>query len=513
MKTLFRLLLLGAILIFLSVHEMLAQTPAAGQPVASAAPLALSLPQAVDYALKHKSTLQAARLEEQISDAKIQQVKAQGLPQINAQATVTDNYKLQKSLTDFGAFTAGQGVLSGATLTPDQITRVQNGETVTLTPTYTPAPATGPQPLAFGLQWQGNAAFSGSQQLFDGSYLLGLKAAKVYKQLSVKQTQQSETEVVEQVQKAYYSTLVAGERIQLLDRNLERLRTLLGQTEQQFKTGVVEKLDVQRLQVQLNNLTVERQNAQRLIEVSVALLKFQMGLDQRQPVQLTDKLDEAVLADARQQLQQNSEEFNYGNRIEYAVLQTQRDLAALDVRNQRAGYLPKLSLVGQYGWVGSDKSLGGLTEFRGPGARSELGFANQNWFNFGNVGLQLQVPVFDGFRRRHLVQQAKLTVEQTTKQATTLQQSIDLERTQTRTTLQNGLDLLTTQQANLDLATEVARVAKIKFQSGVGSNVELITAETDLRQAQTNYYAALYDALVAKVEFQRANGSLYQPQR
>ena len=84
---------------------------------------------------------------------------------------------------------------------------------------------------------------------------------------------------------------------------------------------------------------------------------------------------------------------------------------------------------------------------------------------------------------------------------------------QARTTLQNGLDLLSTQQANLDLATEVARVAKVKFQSGVGSNVELITAETDLREAQTNYYAALYDALVAKVEFQRANGSLYQPQR
>jgi outer membrane protein len=515
MKRFFYLLLLGVVLPYLNSPELLAQMTTTGQPLASTSPLSLSLQQAVDYAIKHKSTLQEARVEEQISDAKIKQVKAQGLPQINAQATITDNYKLQKSLTDFSALGGGStSTLNGVTLSPADVASASAGNPVTLTPTYTTTPtvSAGPQPFGFGQRYAGNAAFSASQQLFDGSYLLGLKAAKVYKQLAVKQTQQSEIEVVEQVQKAYYSTLVAGERIKLLDRNVERLRTLLSQTEIQFRTGVVEKLDVQRLQVQLNNLTVDRQNAQRLIEVSAALLKFQMGLDQRQEVQLTDALNAAVLADARQLLQA-SQEPNYGNRIEYSLLQTQRDLAALDVRNQRAAYLPKLSLVAQYGWSGGDAKLGGLTEFRGPSSRSDVGYANQNWFGFGNVGLQLSVPIFDGFRRKSLVQQAKLTVDKTNHSVTTLQQSIDLELAQSRATLQNDLGRLSTQQANLDLATEVARVAKIKFQSGVGSNVELITAETDLREAQTNYYAALYDALVAKVDFQKSNGTLYQPQR
>jgi len=510
MKNSLRLLLLVAVLSYLSLHKLLAQTPATGQPIATNTPLALSLPQAVEYALKNKSTLQSTRIDQQLAESRIGQIKSQGLPQLNIASTLTDNFKLQRSLVDFGAFAGPQ--LQGATLTNTDIANAQAGQPVTLQPAYKEAVATPPQPLAFGLQYQGNASASASQQLFNGSYLLGLKAAKVYQQLSVKQTTQSEIDVVEQVSKAYYSTLVARQRLGLLSRNVERLDTLLYQTQKTFEAGFVEKLDVQRLQVQLNNLVIEQQNAQRLIELSVALLKFQMGLDQRQPVELTDALDTAVLDAERlkQSLVAQQSNFSYQNRIEYSVLETQRDLAALDVRNQLASYLPTLNLIGAYGFIGSSNQLGTLMKFRGPGSQdAATGFANQNWFGFGNVGLQLQIPVFDGFRKKYLVQSARLTLEQVNTGFTTLQQSIDLQRTQSQTTLQNDLDVLANQKANLELATEVARVAKIKFQEGVGSNVELITAETDLRQAQTNYYSSLYDALVAKVDYDKASGTLY----
>jgi outer membrane protein len=515
MKTIFRGLLPGVALALLGQLPVLAQTPATGQSPASSTPLALSLSQALNYAIDHKSTLKAARIDQEIATAKIKQSRAQGLPQISGQASLTDNYILQKSLADFSAFSSGAGAstLNPFTLTPAQLAQLNAGTPVSLVPTYTTVevPKTGPQALSFTLPWAGSGSISASQTLFDGSYFVGLKAAKVYQQLSVRQTGQSEIDVVEQVSKAYYSTLVASERLKLLDRNVERLTTLLKQTTRQFEVGVVEKLDVQRLQVQLNNLLVQRQNTQRLIGVSQALLRFQMGLDQQQPVRLTDSLNTAVLETARMQVQQPLQAFNYHDRIEYQVLETQRDLYGLDVRNQRSAYLPKLSLTGSYGVGGSDKTLSGLMAFRGPNSRNEAGFANQNWFSYGSVGLQLAVPIFDGFRRQSLVQQAKLTVEKTNQNLTTLQQNIDLERAQSQTSLQNDLELLTTQRANLGLATEVARVAKVKFQAGVGTNVELITAETDLREAQTNYYAALYDALVAKVDFERANGTLYQP--
>ncbi|UOG75395.1 TolC family protein [Hymenobacter tibetensis] len=514
MRTRFRILLVAAGAGLLSLQPALAQTPATGQPVASSAPMSLTLQQAIDYALQNKSTLQSQRINEQVARARIGEIKATGLPQINANAALTDNFKLQRSLVDFGAFAGGPGTLDGARLTPQQLASVNAGQEVVLAPAYTPVESAGPQPLAFGLRFAGNTSASASQQLFNGSYLLGLKAAKVYEQLSVKQTVQTEIEVVEQVSKAYYSTLVARERLTLLNRNVQRLDTLLFQTQQTFKQGFVEKLDVDRLQVQVNNLKIEAQNAQRLIDLSLALLKFQMGLDQRQGVELTGALDAAVLDAERDKLKSAGSEFDYNNRIEYSVLETQRDLAVLDIRNRRAGYLPTLNLTAAYGFLGSAPKLGELLEFRGPNSTylspSGRPILNQNWFGFGNVGLALNIPIFDGFRKRYSIQQGRLALEQVNKGFTTLQQSIDLERRQGETTLQNSLDVLANQKANLDLATDVARVAKIKFQEGVGSNLEVITAETDLRQAQTNYYSSLYDALVAKVDFDKAAGTLYQ---
>jgi outer membrane protein len=482
-----------------------AQTPATGKPVATSSPLNMSLKQAVDYALQNKSTLQAQRLNEEIAKAKVGEIRAIGLPQVNASAGITDNIKLQKSLVDFGAF--GGPRLDGTTLTQAQLAQVANGETVTLEPSYSPAPVTGPTPIAFGLRWQGNAGVQVSQLLFDGSYLIGLKAAKVYEQLAVKQTLQAEIDVVENVTKAYYGVLVNRDRLDLLARNVSRLDTIYRQTLATYKEGFVEKIDADRLQVQLTNLKVEQQKAERLVNLTVALLKFQIGLDQRQPIELTDKLDAAV-NDAKVMQPEAAGDFSYGDRIEVSVLETQRDLTNLDIKNKRAGYYPRLLATGGYGFVGSDPKGSGLLQFRGPDSRSSAGFVNQNWFGFANVGLQLQIPIFDGFQKRYALQQAKLTARTVNYGFTTLQQSIDLQQEQSRVSLANAVDVMKNQDANLKLATDVARVAKIKFQEGVGSNLEVITAETDLRTAQTNYYSALYDALIAKVDLDKAQGTL-----
>ncbi len=509
MRTRFSLSLLSLLLtvglLTSAPARLLAQTPATGQPVATNEPMRLSLKQAVDYALQNKSTVQAQRLNEEIAKARVGQIRSAGLPQINASAGMTDNIKLQKSLVDFGAF--GGPPLSGATLTPDQLTQVQGGQSVVLKPAYGERVSTGPQAIAFGLQWQGNAGVQGSQLLFDGSYLIGLKAAKVYEQLAVKQSQQTEIDVVESVQKAYYGVLVNRERFGLLGRNVARLDTIYRQTAAIYKEGFVEKLDVDRLQVQLTNLKVEQQKTERLVDLTVALLKFQMGLNQQQSIELTDQLDAALVEST--QVPTGGAGFNYGDRVEYALLETQRDLADLDVRNKRAGYLPRLLATGGYGFVGSDPTAGGLLEFRGPDSRNKAtGFPNQNWFGFANVGLQLQIPIFDGFAKHYAIQQAQLTARTVNYGFTTLQQSIDLQQAQSRTSLANSLDVVKNQKSNLDLATNVARVAKIKFQEGVGSNLEVITAETDLRSAQTNYYSSLYDALIAKVDFEKAQGTL-----
>ncbi|GAB3859696.1 hypothetical protein GCM10028822_36640 [Hymenobacter terrigena] len=555
MNTLFRTrFLLVAALSAAVPQALLAQTRpnAALATTPTAGTMPLSLQQAISYAVQNKPTLLATRLGEATARAKVGEIKSAGLPQVNVAATVSDNFKLQKSLVDFSALGGGS---TATPLTAADITAAQSGQTVNIKPVTLPSTPLPPQAFAFGLQYAGNASASVSQLLFDGAYLIGLKAAKVYEELAKKQTQQAEIDVVEQVSKAYYSTLVARSRLALLARNVQRLDTVLFQTNQTFKAGFAEKLDVDRLRVQRNNLVVEQQKAARLTELSVALLKFQMGLPQQQAVQLTDSLGAAVVdagalrqrlgaadmekggagvgavptaptppgldnAAAQSRLDQQAAlsggmpiaargALNYNNRIEFSTLETQQALAGLDLRNRQAGAYPRLLLTGAYGFTGSAKTPGDLFAFRGPDSRNSNNFPNQNWFGFGNVGLSLQVPVFDGFRRKYLVQQTRIQQQTIERGFETLKQSIDLQDAQSRTTLINALDVLDNQKANLDLATDVARVTRIKFNAGVGSNLEVITAETDLRSAQTNYYGAIYDVLVAKVDRDKATGELY----
>ena len=526
-----------------------AQTQPSAMPQAppTTGTMPLSLQQAVDYAVKNKPSLLSTRLGEATAAAKVGEIKSQGLPQVNVAATVSDNFKLQKSLVSFPA--------SQTVLTQSDLNAATSGQEQVLQVRQLALP---PQAFSLGLQYAGNTSASVSQLLFDGAYLIGLKAAKVYTDLAKKQTQQAEIDVVEQVSKAYYSTLVARSRLALLARNVQRLDTVLDQTNKTFKAGFAEKLDVDRLRVQRNNLVVEQQKAQRLTELSVALLKFQMGLPQQQAVQLTDSLGAAVVdagalrrdlgsasfatgggvdglgavptapttapgtdnVAAQNRLDQQTAlsggqgsiargAVNYNNRIEFSTLETQQALAGLDLRNRQAGAYPRLVLTGAYGFLGSATTVSDLFAFRGQGSTNSAGVPNQNWFGFGNVGLSLNVPVFDGFRRKYLVQQSRLQQQTIEKGFETLKQSIDLQDAQSKTTLINALDVLDNQKANLDLATDVARVTRIKFNAGVGSNLEVITAETDLRSAQTNYYSAIYDVLVAKVDRDKATGELF----
>ncbi|MFD2246442.1 TolC family protein [Pontibacter ruber] len=457
-----------------------------------------SLQQSIDYALQNRVNLKAARNQQEIDKAKVGEIRAMGLPQIDVSAEVGNNFIRQKTLFDPNTF-GGAPALEPFVITPEQI---KSGEPITLTPVYSqPGPRTeGLIAVSFVQPYAGGLTLSGSQLLFDGSYLIGLKAAKTYTELSRKSTTQSEIEVAELVSKAYYSVLVSRERIELLNQNLARLDTLLKQTQVMFENGVAEKLDVDRLRVSMNNLAVQKQRTERLLELSINQLKFQMGMDHKEQLVLTDKLSEVEVDLSKV----STDSFNYKSRIEYSILETQRDLAMLNLRNVRSGYLPKLYLNARYGYNGVGSSLSDVLSVR-------AGYDNvvdRNYFDYGYVGVQLQVPVFDGLRKHYQIQQSKLTLENTRLGFQQLEQSIDLQLDQASAELNNSLAVLKSERENMELAEEIARVAKIKFQEGVGSNLEVVNAETDLREAQTNYYAAMYDALISKVNLDKATGTL-----
>lgn len=166
--------------------------------------------------------------------------------------------------------------------------------------------------------------------------------------------------------------------------------------------------------------------------------------------------------------------------------------------------MPRLVLSGTYGYNSNEQSFASLAKVRA----TESAGINRTWFDYGAVGLSLQIPIFDGLRKSYQVQQSKLQLENVKLGFEQLQQSIDLQLRQSDVTVANTLSVLRAQRQNMELAEEIARVSRIKYQEGVGSNLEVITAETDLRAAQTNYYSALYDALIAQVDADKATGAL-----
>lgn len=420
-----------------------------------------SLKDAVDYAVKNHVNIRNAQLDILNAEARVNEIKGIGLPQINGSFGYTNNFIIQKVFIPARTFdpNAPEGAVVAA---------------------------------EFGVKNAGQAGIGLSQILFDGSYLLGLKAADVYKELSKKALVQTKQQSAENVTKAYYSILVNEERLKLLSLNIGRLDSLLRDTKAMNVQGFVEKIDVQRLEVQRSNLNIETQNVERLQELSYYLLKFQMGKRTTDIVVLTDKLADI---NVNELMPENELDVKYTNRIEYSILQTQDRLAQLDLKNVRSAKLPKVFLTSNFNYS--------------TGRPQFFDLFTQPWFNAASAGISIQVPIFDGFQRRNRVIQSQNNLQKIKNGYELLENSIDLQIKQSQITLKNAYETLQEQKANMDLAKEIVRVSKIKYKQGVGSNLEVVNAEISFKEAQTNYFTTFYNALVAKVDLDKSLGKLY----
>jgi outer membrane protein TolC len=424
-----------------------------------------SLQEAIQYGTTHNINVKNTQTDAQSAESRIGEIRAVGLPQVSASVSLLDNLIIQRAFLPAVFFD-------------------QN------------APSDAP-PIAvqFGVKYSGNAALQLNQILFNAQWLLGLKAAQAYRELAVKNITQSKIQVAESVSKAYYSVLVAEERAKLLDLNIQRLDSLTREMSAMNQKGFVEKLDVDRLEVSLNNLKTERAKVQNLVDLSYYMLKFQMGMKLDEQILLTDRINEAdVDRIAAEVKADDGSNFSYDQRIDYSILKNNLQLSEMDVENNKRGYYPTVAAFAGYGYNTGRNSFGDV--FSSP------------WFNNANIGLSINIPVFDGFTKKYKIQQAKFTVDKVKQGLSLVEQSIDLQIRSANITIINGLETLKTQKRNLDLAQEVVRVSKIKYQSGTGSNIEVINAESALKESQTNYFASLYDLLLAKVDLDKAKGKL-----
>jgi len=445
-----------AFLLFL-VFSLSAQRTHAQTPARS-----FSLQDCIDFATENNPNLKNAREAITSSEARVGEILATGLPQINASANLTDNYIIPTSFLPAAIFDPNAG--------PDDFVGVK-----------------------FGTKYTGNASLNLEQMIFNGSYFVGLKASKTYTELSRQDLIKTETDVVAAIKKAYYSVLVSKERADLVDKNFQRLDSLLKQTKAQYENGFVEKIDVNRIQVQYNNIINASKSSTIALEISYNLLKFQMGLPVTESITLSDNLESIKFHVLDEDFKKD---FQYTNRIEYSQLQVNRALVELDIKNTRSQYLPTIDLFGNYGASYGTSAFNSFIQF-GP-----------NWRSLGSVGLRANLPIFDGLRKSKLVQQKKSQLIQIDNSLDLAKNQIDLEQEQASMTFESHIETLKTQRENMQLSKEVYDVTVIKYQQGVGSNLEVIDADASYKEAQTNYFAALYDTLIASVELEKSYGKL-----
>lgn len=424
-----------------------------------------SLQEAIQYGVTHNINVKNSQTDAQSAESRIGEIRAVGLPQVTGSVSIMDNLIIQRAFLPAVFFD-------------------QN------------APSDAP-PIAvqFGVKYSGNAGVQLSQILFNAQWLLGLKAAQAYRELAFKNITQSKIQVAESVSKAYYSILIAEERAKILDLNIQRLDSLTREMSAMNEKGFVEKIDVNRLEVSLNNLKTERTKVQNLVDLSYYMLKFQMGMKLDEQIQLSDRITEGdVERIALEVKSDDGSSFSYDQRVDYSILKSNLKLVEMDVENNKRGYYPTVAAFAGYGYNTGRNKFSDV--FGSP------------WFNNANIGLSIQVPIFDGFAKKYKIQQTRFTVDKVKQSLGLVEQSIDLQVRSANITIVNGLETLKTQKRNLELAQEVVRVSKIKYQSGTGSNIEVINAESALKEAQTNYFASLYDLLLAKVDLDKAKGKL-----
>jgi outer membrane protein len=455
-----------------AVHK---ESPAAGQ---SQQVYTLSLPEAIAFADKNNVQVKNALIDYKIQEQTNRNLTSTAYPQLSGNIAAT--YYPDVPIQSFPNFIAAgtyqvltqEGVKNG------------NGQ-----PIQSPSDF-GFITAPFGTKWTASAGVTLSQVLFDGQVFVGLQARKTALDFARANTDVTRENIKYNVYKVYLQLVVSQTLMAQIDANIDRASKLLHDTRELFKNGFSEQLDVSRASVQLANLETQKVTTQRNIDNGYLGLKYLLGMPIKDSLVLTEKITEERILGGLS-LEDN---YHYEDRKEYQVLEKTDMLNQYNIKRYKATYLPTANLNSTF----SKTAYRGQFDFFGKG----------DWFNIWNIGLSINVPIFDGFARASNLEKARLQQQQTKNQLEYLKLSIDNDVQQARNSYAASIVTLQSQKKNVDLATEVYDQTRKKYESGLGSTTDITTAQTDLITAQTNYVSAMYDAIIAKVDYFKAVGKL-----
>lgn len=418
-------------------------------------PLSLSLQQALDLAAKQSYAVRSSALEAEKSVQRSKEVTAIGFPQINGKAEMSNFIDVPTQLIP-NFFTPGFG------------------------PEYVAA--------QFGVPWSMNAGVTLSQLLFDGSYLVGLRAARELKVQSDEDLQKAQADARNQAAKAYFGVLAAEEGSRLVGEGIPLLEKSLNEARAMMNAGFMEQTDVDRIDIQLEQARAQQRNFQQQAEVARMLLALTLGEPQGTTITLTDKL-ESILNNT-DEIGLIERPLDTGTHVEQTYANTLVRLQELNLKNDRAKALPSLGGFLQHSqvWNGPSFDPGGEYPF----------FPTTVW------GLQLNVPILSSGNRYHKVQQSRLALEQVKINQTATEQRLRATAEQQRSQTRAAFDNYRTEERNLGLSKNIFDRTTIKFNNGSAASFELTQEQGNYLLAQQSYIQRMVELLIARADLRKA---------
>ncbi|MFT4023366.1 MAG: TolC family protein [Flavihumibacter sp.] len=404
------------------------------------------LQQCIQYALRHQPAVQQAVIDEQLAETTIRTKLADWYPQVNMTYLAQHNFQVQTS------------VISG-------------------------------NPVRLGVANTSSLQFGLTQQIFNRDVLLATRTKGDVRLQAKQNTSASRIDVAAGVSKAFYDIVATRQQIRVNEENLNRINRSLQDAFNQYKAGMADKTDYKRAAITQNNTKASLQSAYIALKAKEEYLKYLMGYPTDQPLQIAydslqmeRELNQDTLLAARVQ-----------DRIEYKQLETQQRLLETNLKYERWGYLPSLSLNGNYNMMFLNEELSKLY--------------NTNYPN-SYAGLTLGLPLFQGGKRKARIEAATWQLKRIELDKISFANAVNAEYNQAMAAYKSSYANYLALKENLDLAREVYDVINLQYRSGVKTYLEVIVAETDLRSAQINYYNSLNQVLSAKIDVQKSLGQI-----
>lgn len=422
----------------------------------------LSLKEAQEYALKNNMTIKNAVIDLEIAKKKIWETTAMGLPQLNAVANYSHIFKVPE--VSFPG-TILSSTRNGSTLYGLPVA----GDSLFVNNYAAP-------PIKLGVSDNLTFDITLSQLVFNGAYLVGLQASKVFYQISEQALEKNEIDIRESVANTYLLVLNLIKNEEILSNRIINLEKTLNEMRQLNKAGFLEITDVDQLELTILSVKNAQNTLQRQIDGATDLLKFQIGMPYEIELELSDDLDKILNSAVIESITGRNLEVE--DNIVTKILNTQVKIGELNLKREKSGYLPSLAAFYKH----SEK------------ARQ----ADFDFFMKDMAGVQLNIPIFSSGQRKSAVAQRKLELLKMQNSREQALNGLQLEFKSANNDFSTSLEKYNNEKRNIELAERIYDKTLIKFKEGLSSSMDITTAQNQLLGAQSNYFTAIYSLLVAK---------------